>query len=447
VISVSTLAGIPPVGADAQCVGDCTGDIQVTVDEIITMVNVSLEATPLSACAVGDANGDGFITIDEIIQAVNNARNGCIIDHQICGNGNKDVGEDCDDGGTCVGGVNAGMDCTADSQCVGNGACVGGAKIGTSCAADTDCPGSRCVHCRTFGGDGCAANCTAETTIALTLVPGVIMGLDLKPGTSAAVVHGDVLTIPLPLIGMQDVVVGKMSADGIVPFVVPADSVKFPEIPVATLACACVRGVRFKTCGGTLFETTGSQSPSCTDDFLGKTECPIDKPCAFVHGAGNSATGILGCGDAGLPGADISLMQDSGGEAHMAGSVIVTFSSIDGPLRGSAVVINSMAIGVVVGSCAAAGAAFCTDDEPIDTRGTPQTLPLTTGTATCKVTNANGQVGIDIGPRSLRGSPANCDNLNGTPPNLAGFGLVGAFPALGQPTLGDICVTIQFFFH
>ncbi len=59
------------------CVGDCNGNREVTVDELITMVNIALGIQPVSNCRVGDANGDGEITIDEIIAAVNNALSGC----------------------------------------------------------------------------------------------------------------------------------------------------------------------------------------------------------------------------------------------------------------------------------------------------------------------------------------------------------------------------------
>lgn len=59
------------------CVGDCGGDGEVTVNELITMVNVALGSAAVDACSVGDANGDGEITINEIIQAVNLALQGC----------------------------------------------------------------------------------------------------------------------------------------------------------------------------------------------------------------------------------------------------------------------------------------------------------------------------------------------------------------------------------
>jgi hypothetical protein len=59
------------------CEGDCSSDRHVTVDEILTMVNIALGNTPLLNCEAGDANHDGQITVDEILTAVNNALNGC----------------------------------------------------------------------------------------------------------------------------------------------------------------------------------------------------------------------------------------------------------------------------------------------------------------------------------------------------------------------------------
>jgi hypothetical protein len=61
----------------SSCVGDWGGDGTVTVDEILTMVNIALGNLDVSACLAGDANADNQITIDEILAAVNNALNGC----------------------------------------------------------------------------------------------------------------------------------------------------------------------------------------------------------------------------------------------------------------------------------------------------------------------------------------------------------------------------------
>jgi len=61
------------------CVGDCDALGAVTVNNVLTMVNVALGDASVSACAAGDANGDGEITVDEILAAVQNALNGCLL--------------------------------------------------------------------------------------------------------------------------------------------------------------------------------------------------------------------------------------------------------------------------------------------------------------------------------------------------------------------------------
>jgi hypothetical protein len=68
----------PTVGPPV-CVGDCNDDGDVTVDEILTMVNIALGNALVDDCPAADANGDGQVTVDEILTAVNYALNGCPI--------------------------------------------------------------------------------------------------------------------------------------------------------------------------------------------------------------------------------------------------------------------------------------------------------------------------------------------------------------------------------
>jgi len=71
--------GVVGTGTPPGCIGDCVGDGQVTVGEILTMVNIALGNAVMSDCEAGDDNDDGQITVDEILSAVNAALNGCPI--------------------------------------------------------------------------------------------------------------------------------------------------------------------------------------------------------------------------------------------------------------------------------------------------------------------------------------------------------------------------------
>jgi hypothetical protein len=68
----------PVVTPTPGCAGDCSGDSLVTVDEILTLVNIALGSLPISACMPGDLNHDNEITVNEILTAVNSALNGCV---------------------------------------------------------------------------------------------------------------------------------------------------------------------------------------------------------------------------------------------------------------------------------------------------------------------------------------------------------------------------------
>jgi len=60
-----------------MCAGDCGHDGQVTVVDVVLMVNVALEQAQVSECSAGDRDQNDAITIDEILVAVNNVLHGC----------------------------------------------------------------------------------------------------------------------------------------------------------------------------------------------------------------------------------------------------------------------------------------------------------------------------------------------------------------------------------
>ena len=60
----------------AACLGDCSGDGTVTVDELVLGVNIALGTQSLSACPAFD-DGSGTVKVNQLVTAVNNALEGC----------------------------------------------------------------------------------------------------------------------------------------------------------------------------------------------------------------------------------------------------------------------------------------------------------------------------------------------------------------------------------
>jgi len=59
------------------CAGDCDGDGEVTVDEILRSVAIALGQRSVEDCPSADTDGDGQVTVDEIVRAVASALGGC----------------------------------------------------------------------------------------------------------------------------------------------------------------------------------------------------------------------------------------------------------------------------------------------------------------------------------------------------------------------------------
>lgn len=59
------------------CVGDCNGDGEVGINELILGVSIALGLQPLEECPAFDPSGNGRVDISELIEAVNNSLGGC----------------------------------------------------------------------------------------------------------------------------------------------------------------------------------------------------------------------------------------------------------------------------------------------------------------------------------------------------------------------------------
>jgi hypothetical protein len=72
-VALMTISGL----ALGDCVGDCNGDGQVSIDEVLRGVNIALGNIALADCRALDRNGDGAVTVDEVLAAVAAALDGC----------------------------------------------------------------------------------------------------------------------------------------------------------------------------------------------------------------------------------------------------------------------------------------------------------------------------------------------------------------------------------
>lgn len=369
-----------------------------------------------------------------------------------CGDATVDFGEQCDDGGFCIGGPLAGAPCFSEAECLSGGACFGGLDDLAGCETDGDCRGGPCLRCRPVGGDGCAANCTEETGIVIRLVEGrADGGIAIRPGTSGVVINGPFIpVIPLPFYRADEItILAGRSREGQIPVAIKSEAVRLARIPIGTGACGCVRVPPMATCGGTLSDALGEISQNCTPGFPGAASCPGDQPCAPVNGPGNGASGFVHCGAQGV---DLSITQDCNGVPEMEPfSGILTRLPAPRTFGGNdanAFLTAGLAIGTVVGSCSGTDPAygidgqFCTDDDAFANRGPVFALPLTTNAATGTVLNPADFAGDVLGPFGIEGTSFVCGEDGSV--DVSTRTLAGVATACDQPTISDIVMTVGF---
>ena len=70
-LPIEALAVLP------ACAGDCDGNAQVGIDELVRGVGIALGGTPTATCPAFDGDGDNVVSIAELITAVTTALGGC----------------------------------------------------------------------------------------------------------------------------------------------------------------------------------------------------------------------------------------------------------------------------------------------------------------------------------------------------------------------------------
>ncbi len=76
-VSLLVWMGRATASFENGCAGDCNGDRDVTVDELVRAVRIALEQEELATCVAADRDQNGLVTVDEVIAGVTAALNGC----------------------------------------------------------------------------------------------------------------------------------------------------------------------------------------------------------------------------------------------------------------------------------------------------------------------------------------------------------------------------------
>jgi cysteine-rich repeat protein len=425
--------GVP--AGTAACVGDCSGNRLVTVDEIVRAVDIALGEQPVSACP-GITDGP-VVTIDRLILAVDSLLSGCPLLPTVCGDHVVEAGEECDDGNS-------------------------------------------------IGGDACAANCTLERrrtsvfslsgshlTVQTESVRLLLDGLTgAQTFTTGAprddmVVNGTTVTLP-----------------GEIPVVVKADDIKADPLAVNGTLCACLRGVATDAFGpgnaarGSIACGTRDVAPvsyriaqdhdTNPGDAHNFGGLPDDPQCTAAAVLPDGAL-VRACREGVDP-----LCSDPAAHPHagICNSPLHFVVSQDPAPPGSAIIYYHLALTLLAdgGTCSTAGpgpggeCAFpdygpdclpCTDDDQAPTIDLE--LALTTGMAEGEVFDANldsGATGrgavIAADARcfglpcetTAQGQPFDCDALTADPTGgVSGSALAGALPILDSRSIGDSVVT------
>ena len=317
----------------------------------------------------------------------------------------------------------------------------GGAAV---CGNGTVEGDEQCDDGNTFGGDGCAANCTTETRQDCVFGEG-----------TGANVQTAIFAIPLALTGKQVLTTGTPRTSDpnmIAPIVIKAADVAFDPVQVPGLVCACVRaGAKDEYGPG----NSGLGQTSCSDAGLQDINYVTtvdhntnDQPgaCAGCTAGDSSCTsGFLEDGSAAHPHAGVcnGLPQTvhSGGNGGVGATIIdsntgITLISDSGTCSTDTTDPNKGPDGIP-----------CDDDDP--NQVAPSVTNTTSGTAGAQVIDANNAAGKKIAAGQACGATSCATQVTGIPANCAtgsvsGSATASAFVGLDAAQIGDEVVTSTF---
>jgi len=132
--------------------GDCDQDGAVTIDELVTAVNILLGNADVASCEAADSGADGRVSVNELIRALIAALEGCDCP-MVCDDGDPCTRDVCHDDrldDRCAYGPivcpDDGNECTAESCEIATGCISREVDDGVSCNGGVgECQSGACV--------------------------------------------------------------------------------------------------------------------------------------------------------------------------------------------------------------------------------------------------------------------------------------------------------------
>jgi len=279
-----------------MCMGDCSNDGRVTVDELAKAVAIAMGELPWTDCDLADVNEDGVVRVSEIMRGLHHDLYGCGSD--TCPGGTAAptqsvtlaVGSNAaiagstiaipitmSGGGNLVTGVQ--LDLVYDPAIFGTPVCTVDPRLQELLVTSQPATGRMRLMWINFAAevpipDGTLATCTV--TVAATAGPGAYSILAQQPGVSGAngsefpvaVANGTIVVDPLALAPTKSTPVGAGLEDGTVAVALPSAPSVSVSVTVSTLTpTACVVSSSGTAVGGSSVAVTVGTSSNVSDYF------------------------------------------------------------------------------------------------------------------------------------------------------------------------------------
>lgn len=415
-VGIALLVGTQ--AAHAQCVGDCDGGNTVTVNELVTGVNIALDRAALSTCPQFDADSSGGVAVNELVQGVNNLLRGCGTPPTATPTTSVSVivetptptltttGDTPTPTATTTVGPPGPASCTFEGAPGPNQSLLRLCLLG-NCIAPFGASGEFGVSCGGAGGAAGAGTgsrdceCTFRRFDAVD-IPGVGFACVTEPL--------DDLGQPVPCpAGTQDCDGGAaVNIDMIANHEVGTCSTNAECATKCDTFCAGLDPVKVRFSSGCERQCQGGArlDMPCDCDTLGTTTCPgsatTDCPGSSCEGGDNEADVDCHC----------QCIEENFGEPNVAGALRCRLPT--------SIRVES---------------SFPCDGNGVVVRLPPLCAPLTTGTGVVVVERYNEQATTVLEPDALQGASVSCPAVDSG--DIAGMTMVGNLTFFDS-TVGDI---------